>query len=74
MIQIDNESPPGSWEKEWDAMSHSVTEYQREIRELRDRIKGYLKDIEMRDQVISELREELALQNKYWMKSHGMDK
>ena len=55
-------------------MSHSVTEYQREIRELRDRIKEYLKDIEMRDQVISELREELALQNKYWMKSHGMDK
>lgn len=73
-MTIDKDSPPGSWQKEWDAMSHTTFEYQQEIRELRDRIKGYLKDIEMRDQVISELRDELALQNKYWVKSFGMDK
>ncbi|MBM3301280.1 MAG: hypothetical protein FJY85_15165 [Deltaproteobacteria bacterium] len=47
-------------------MSHSPVEYQREIRELRDRIKGYLKDIEMRDQVIAELKDELALLDKFW--------
>jgi len=73
-MAIDDESPPGSWEKTWDAMSHSPVEYQREIRELRERIKGYLKDIEIRDQLISELRDELALQNKFWEKSFGMDK
>lgn len=65
---VDKDSPPGSWEREWDAMSHSPSEYQREIRELRDRIKGYLKDIEMRDQVIAELRDELTLLDKYWRK------
>jgi uncharacterized coiled-coil DUF342 family protein len=69
-MSVDNESPPGSWQKEWDAMSHSPVEYQREIRELRDRIKGYLKDIEMRDQVIAELRDELALLDKFWRKQN----
>lgn len=65
---VDKDSPPGSWEREWDAMSHSPSEYQREIRDLRDRIKGYLKDIEMRDQLIAELRDELALVDKYWLR------
>jgi len=65
-MTVDKDSPPGSWQKEWDAMSHSPVEYQREIRELRDRIKGYLKDIEMRDQVIAELKDELALLDKFW--------
>lgn len=67
---IDKDSPAGSWEREWDAKSHTVIEYQKEIRELRDRIKGYLKDIEMRDQVIAELTEELALIDKFWRKQN----
>ena len=69
-MTVDKDSPPGSWQREWDAMSHSPAEYRREIRELRDRIKGYLKDIEMRDQVIAELRDELALLDKFWRKQN----
>lgn len=67
-MTVDRDSPPGSWQKEWDAMSHTPSEYQREIRELRERIQGYLKDIEIRDQLIAELKEELALVDKYWLK------
>jgi hypothetical protein len=67
-MEVDRDSPPGSWEREWDAKNHTANEYQREIRELRDRIKSYLKDIEIRDQVIAELRDELALIDKYWKK------
>ena len=59
---------PGSWQKEWDAKSHTPEEFRQEIRELRERIKGYLKDIEMRDQVIAELKDELTLLDKYWRK------
>lgn len=69
-MAVDKDSPPGSWQREWDAMPHSPSEYRQEIRELRDRINGYLKDIEMRDQVIAELRDELALVNKYWRKEN----
>lgn len=42
---IDKESEPGAWEREWDRQSHSVTEYQREIRELRARIRAYVSRI-----------------------------
>jgi hypothetical protein len=73
-MTIDRESPPGSWQKEWDAMAHTPSEYQKEIRELRERIQSYLKDIEDRDRLIESMKEELALQNKYWAKSLGMDK
>jgi predicted RNase H-like nuclease (RuvC/YqgF family) len=62
------------WDREWDAMSHTTSEYQREIKELRARIFEYLKEIAERDQLIESMKEELALQNKYWMKSFGMDK
>lgn len=61
---------PGSWQKEWDAKSHTTQEYRQEIRELRERIKGYLKEIEMRDQVIARLTEELTLLDKYWRKQN----
>lgn len=61
---------PGSWQKEWDARSHTPEEFRQEIRELRERIKGYLKDIEMRDQVIAELKDELALLDKFWRKQN----
>ena len=43
---FDRESPPGAWEREWDRRSHTTTEYQVEISELRDRIRSYLKRIE----------------------------
>jgi DNA gyrase/topoisomerase IV subunit A len=62
------------WDREWDAMSHTTSEYQREIKELRARIFEYLKEIAERDQLIESMKEELALQNKYWAKSLGMDK
>jgi|694.fasta_scaffold43067_3 predicted RNase H-like nuclease (RuvC/YqgF family) len=62
------------WDREWDAMSHTTSEYQREIKELRARIFEYLKEIAERDHLIESMKEELALQNKYWMKSFGMDK
>jgi hypothetical protein len=69
-MTIDKDSPPGSWQREWDARSHSQLELRQEINELRDRIKGYLKDIEIRDQLIAELKDELALVNKYWRKDN----
>jgi DNA repair ATPase RecN len=56
------------WDEEWDRIPHTNSEYQKEIRELRERIQGYLKDIEIRDQLIAELKEELALVDKYWLK------
>ena len=55
-------------------MPHTTSEYQREIKELRARIFEYLKEIAEKDQLIESMKEELALQNKYWMKSFGMDK
>lgn len=49
---FDRESPPGAWEREWDRRSHTTTEYQVEISELRDRIRSYLKHIkELEDMV-----------------------
>ena len=42
---IDKESEPGAWEREWDSQSHPVSEYQREIRELRARIRAYVSRI-----------------------------
>ena len=45
-MTIDTTSPPGSWEREWDARSHSETEYRNEIRELRARVRAYLAEIE----------------------------
>lgn len=43
---VDNSSPPGSWVREWDMRSHTTDEYRQEIRELRGRIVGYLREIE----------------------------
>ena len=45
-MTVDNISPAGAWEREWDMRPHSVTEYQTEISELRTRIRAYLKRIE----------------------------
>jgi len=46
MIVTDKDSPPGSWQREWDRRAHPVEEYRQEIRELRDRIASYLRRIE----------------------------
>lgn len=61
MITIDNESPAGSWRREWDARSHTAQEYREKIRELRERNKEYLRDIEALKRIIDNLKEELAL-------------
>jgi hypothetical protein len=45
-MSTDNESPPGAWQREWDARSHSDSEYRAEIRDMRDRIATYLKEID----------------------------
>lgn len=65
---VDNESPPGSWEKEWDSKSHTISEYQKEIRDLRDRIRAYMREIESLNRTIESMGEELALNDKYWRK------
>ena len=44
------------WEKEWDRMAHTPTEYRQEIHELRGRIWYYLKRIEELEAEVRELR------------------
>ncbi len=56
---IDNISPPGAYEREWDAKSHTETEYRQEIREMRERIRIYLKEIALLQDEILLLREQL---------------
>lgn len=43
---VDNESPAGSWQREWDARPHTTEEYRQEIRELRERLRTYLLEVE----------------------------
>ncbi len=52
---IDNESPSGSWRKEWDARSHTPQEYIEKICELRLRNKEYLREIEDLKHVIEKI-------------------
>ena len=61
MTTIDNESPSGSWRKEWDARSHTPQDYIEKIRELRLRNKEYLREIEDLKHVIENLKEELVV-------------
>jgi uncharacterized coiled-coil DUF342 family protein len=44
------------WEQEWDRMTHTSTEYKREIREMRERIYHYLKRIAELEAEVHELR------------------
>jgi uncharacterized coiled-coil DUF342 family protein len=69
MPDKEHQGDPGSWQREWDRTHTSPEDLRKEIRELRERIRSYLKDIDDRDQMIANLREELALQEKYWLKS-----
>jgi predicted RNase H-like nuclease (RuvC/YqgF family) len=55
-MQIDRESPPGAWQRDWDARSHTETEYRQEIREMRERIKWYVKRIDELESEVRELR------------------
>lgn len=64
MPTVDTSSEPGAWEREWDSRVHTVSEYQREIRDMRDRIRTYLLEIaRLRD----ELREEQS-RNSEWVR------
>jgi hypothetical protein len=55
-MQIDRESPPGAWQREWDARSHTETEYRQEIREMRERIRWYVRRIEELEAEVKQLR------------------
>ena len=55
-MQIDRESPPGAWQREWDARRHTETEYRQEIREMRERIWYYLKRIAELEQEVKTLK------------------
>lgn len=65
MAIIDNFSEAGSWRREWDRRSHSVSEYMAKIDELRKRNQEYLAEIAKRDEIIEQLREELHLVHKH---------
>lgn len=55
-IDIDNISPPGAWQREWDMRSHTDAEFRQEIRELRERLRGYLTDIRRLEAEVAELK------------------
>lgn len=61
LVKIDTESPAGAWRKEWDSRSHTPQEYIEKIRELRQRNKEYLREIEDLKRVIENLKEELVV-------------
>lgn len=67
-MTIDNVSPPGAWQREWDMKPHTEMELRQEIRELRDRIRSYVLELEKKDEVIESLTEELGLIDKFWRK------
>ncbi len=64
-MKIDTVSPAGAWRNEWDAQSHSPTEYREKIRELRQRNAEYVREIERLKECISDLKEELAIVHKH---------
>jgi len=45
-----------AWDREWDRMSHTISEYQQEIREMRDRIREYVNRIEQLESEVRELK------------------
>jgi uncharacterized coiled-coil DUF342 family protein len=44
------------WDREWDRMSHTISEYQQEIREMRERIRWYVGRIEELEAEVKQLR------------------
>jgi trehalose-6-phosphatase len=55
-VQIDRESPPGAWQRDWDARSHTETEYRQEIREMRERTQYYVRRIDGLETEIKQLK------------------
>ena len=45
-----------AWDREWDRMSHTISEYQQEIREMRERIRWYVNRIEQLESEVRELK------------------
>lgn len=44
------------WVVEWDRMSHTISEYQHEIREMRERIRWYVKRIDELETEVKQLK------------------
>jgi uncharacterized coiled-coil DUF342 family protein len=44
------------WDREWDRMSHTISEYQKEIREMRERIRWYVSRIEELETEVKQLK------------------
>ena len=44
------------WEQEWDRIAHTSTEYRTEIREMRERIREYVRRIDELESEVRELR------------------
>ncbi len=44
------------WDREWDRMSHAISEYQKEIREMRERIRWYVSRIEELETEVKQLK------------------
>lgn len=44
------------WVVEWDRMSHTISEYQQEIREMRERIRWYVKRIDELETEVKQLK------------------
>lgn len=53
--------PKDDWDEAWDSMSHTPAEYRIEIRDLRNRITEYIREIE-------ELKTQLHAANVDWIK------
>lgn len=68
-MNVDDQSPPGAWRREWDSQSHTVNEYREKIRELRERNRMYVETIYELNKVIEDLQEELSLVQKYIYRS-----
>lgn len=54
--------PKDDWDETWDSMSHTSAEYRVEIRDLRNRVTAYIREIE-------ELKTQLHAANMDWIKA-----
>ena len=44
------------WDREWDRMTHTSTDYKKEIREMRERIRWYVSRIEELETEVRQLK------------------
>jgi predicted nucleic acid-binding Zn-ribbon protein len=44
------------WDQEWDRMTHTSTDYKREIRDMRERIQCYVQRIEELEEEVRQLK------------------